>query len=156
MVAPRRYRCNWRGPGNLSAPKSATPPSCPRIGRETRSTQELGQILRVANGVVGITVVEGRVHLGRGLGHLAQVGIPGFQLRPLIEITKVLRRTYAFLLPGLPVAPVKADHPVRRRHGHHGRHARGKALRLVNSDISEAVILEELEHALTPLLFYPR
>src|SRR3989442_15376267 len=121
-----------------------------------RSSQQLRKILRVPDGVIRIAVVENGVHLVGTLRHVAQVGDPRLQLAQLVQVTEFFCRADPFLLPGLTVASVKADHSQWRRHGDDRRHARDKALRLIDHDIGEAVLFEEFDDPRAPLLRHPQ
>src|SRR3989440_11318620 len=145
MDAPRRYPMQLAGPGNPFGAK----------GPELSSAEELAQVLGVAHRVVRVAVVEDRVHLAGLFPHVTQVGDPGLELARLVEIAEFLRGADPLLLPRVPVAPVEANHPQRRRYRHDGRHAGDKALRLIDDDIGEAMVLEESDDALTSLLFQP-
>src|SRR6202035_2266073 len=83
-------------------------------------------------------------------------GDPGLQLAWLVEITEFFCGSDSLLLPGLPVAAVKAHHTERGGHCYHRRHTRGKALRLIDDHIGEAMILEKFQDARTPVVFHPQ
>src|SRR5207249_11088821 len=125
-----RYPCNWVAGEFLSG----------RPGRRAL-LQELVQVGRVTDGVVGVAVVHDGVHLAGLRRHIAELGHPGLQLAGLVEIAEFFRGADPFFFPGLPIASVAAHHAEGRGHRHPRRPPRAYPPRLIAHDTTPSAPL---------------
>src|SRR5205823_4207006 len=98
-----------------------------------------------------VTVVHQDVDLARVLAERGDARRPLAELGLRVVVAEALGDADALLVPGLGPPAVEPDYRKRRRHGGNGWDRGAEALRHVDADVGEPVLLEELQRARLPL-----